>query len=300
MSSFCNYNITITFTENLTSNFCAENSYRIFLNMNGRMYDPVISRVLSPDNFVQDPNNAQNYNRYSYCLNNPLKYTDPTGMLIDGYTIDKDGRIEWVDKTGGDKYDVLYNKEEYYNHPEKRGYYDYTGEKHNIGIRIDDTGLLPALSKASEYSQQAYPDVNAKRVWKKDTETGKYKWHSERTMIPGYYGETKTMFDAKNLFRFTASNSTVEWSIAGFKNGNWLVGTLREGSQAISLWNINGYRFDDIIYKVHSHGGNVPSYDFIPSNNDMINARSLLKINPSAESWLFMPQNPNGKWKLLK
>jgi RHS repeat-associated protein len=49
------------------------------INMNGRMYDPVIGRVLSPDNYVQSPFNAQNYNRYSYCLNNPLKYTDPDG-----------------------------------------------------------------------------------------------------------------------------------------------------------------------------------------------------------------------------
>jgi hypothetical protein len=43
------------------------------------MYDPLIGRVLSPDNYVQDPSNAQSYNRYSYCLNNPLLYTDPSG-----------------------------------------------------------------------------------------------------------------------------------------------------------------------------------------------------------------------------
>jgi RHS repeat-associated protein len=51
------------------------------INMNGRMYDPVIGRVLSPDNYVQDPTNTQSFNRYSYCLNNPLRYTDPSGWL---------------------------------------------------------------------------------------------------------------------------------------------------------------------------------------------------------------------------
>jgi len=51
------------------------------INMNGRMYDPVIGRILSPDNFVQDPTNTQSYNRYSYCLNNPLRYTDPSGWF---------------------------------------------------------------------------------------------------------------------------------------------------------------------------------------------------------------------------
>ena len=58
-------------------------------NMNGRLYDPVLGRFLSPDNFVQMPDNAQSYNRYSYCLNNPLKYTDPSGeaFVIDDATI---------------------------------------------------------------------------------------------------------------------------------------------------------------------------------------------------------------------
>jgi len=48
----------------------------------------IIGRVLSPDNGacpddggVQDPTNTQSYNRYSYCLNNPLRYTDPSGWF---------------------------------------------------------------------------------------------------------------------------------------------------------------------------------------------------------------------------
>jgi len=55
------------------------------INMNGRMYDPVVSRMLAPDNFVQTPDFSQNFNRYSYALNNPLVYTDPSGeyALID-------------------------------------------------------------------------------------------------------------------------------------------------------------------------------------------------------------------------
>ena len=52
------------------------------INMGGRMYDPVVARFLSCDNFVQEPTNSQNFNRYSYCLNNPLKYTDPSGNFV--------------------------------------------------------------------------------------------------------------------------------------------------------------------------------------------------------------------------
>lgn len=49
------------------------------INMGGRLYDPLLGRFLSPDNYVQEPFNTQNLNRYSYCLNNPVKYTDPDG-----------------------------------------------------------------------------------------------------------------------------------------------------------------------------------------------------------------------------
>jgi len=49
------------------------------INMNGRVYDPWLGRFLSPDNFVQSATYSQNFNPYSYALNNPLKYTDPSG-----------------------------------------------------------------------------------------------------------------------------------------------------------------------------------------------------------------------------
>jgi RHS repeat-associated protein len=49
------------------------------INMNGRMYDPILGRMLSPDNFAQAPYFTQSHNRYTYCLNNPLKFVDPDG-----------------------------------------------------------------------------------------------------------------------------------------------------------------------------------------------------------------------------
>ncbi len=52
------------------------------IDMNGRIYDPVIARFLSPDPFIQAPSNTQNFNRYSYVLNNPLVYSDPSGEWI--------------------------------------------------------------------------------------------------------------------------------------------------------------------------------------------------------------------------
>jgi RHS repeat-associated protein len=47
-----------------------------------RYYDPTIGRFISADTIVPDPFNPQSLNRYSYCLNNPLKYIDPTGHFL--------------------------------------------------------------------------------------------------------------------------------------------------------------------------------------------------------------------------
>ena len=54
------------------------------VNMNGRMYDPVMCSFLSADRYVQSPMSAQGFNRYAYCMNNPLRFVDPTGWLSGG------------------------------------------------------------------------------------------------------------------------------------------------------------------------------------------------------------------------
>ena len=54
------------------------------INMNGRCYDPVMSSFLSVDAFVDNPTTAQGFNRYAYCMHNPLRYTDPSGWKKQG------------------------------------------------------------------------------------------------------------------------------------------------------------------------------------------------------------------------
>jgi len=49
------------------------------IHMNGRIYDPLIARFVTPDPFIQAPYNLQSYNRYSYVFNNPLRAYDPSG-----------------------------------------------------------------------------------------------------------------------------------------------------------------------------------------------------------------------------
>lgn len=66
------------------------------VHMNGRVYDPLVARFVSGDPILQDPIDGQNYNRYSYVLNNPTNNTDPTGFQAMTGT-----RLENVDTGAG-------------------------------------------------------------------------------------------------------------------------------------------------------------------------------------------------------
>ena len=52
------------------------------INMNGRLYDPLVGAFVSPDPNIQMPDHTQGLNRYTYCMNNPLLYVDPSGYTI--------------------------------------------------------------------------------------------------------------------------------------------------------------------------------------------------------------------------
>ncbi len=52
------------------------------IHMNGRLYDSFLGRFCSADPYVQSPLNTQNYNRYTYALNNPLSVVDPSGHFF--------------------------------------------------------------------------------------------------------------------------------------------------------------------------------------------------------------------------
>jgi RHS repeat-associated protein len=51
------------------------------VNMQGRIYDARVSRFMQADPLVSAPGLSQGWNRYSYALNNPMRYTDPSGFV---------------------------------------------------------------------------------------------------------------------------------------------------------------------------------------------------------------------------
>ncbi len=71
------------------------------VHMNGRVYDPVLGRFMSPDPFVQYPESTQGFNRYTYTSNNPLSFTDPSGYFLSEPDWDADYEIDDDEENGG-------------------------------------------------------------------------------------------------------------------------------------------------------------------------------------------------------
>ena len=226
------------------------------INMNGRLYDPILGRMLSPDVVIQDEQNSQAYNRYSYCFNNPLRITDPSGYVVrgsrnyfdwnsmvyydfgnyrsngsafntelsegkaipvhDNYTVDDEGYIKLVEKTN-DNFDVIYTKDSWDK-----------GKKDNY-IIVDKNVLSKKKTNSAE-------GVNGKKY--------SFDMYSVNDDIT-----------SKDLFEFLANNTKVEWSqtFIGFNNsGKSIISTSHirnaEAGQGYLLsngWTIRGHN--------HSH-----------------------------------------------
>lgn len=72
------------------------------IHMNGRVYDPVLGRFMTPDPFVQSARNLFAYNRYAYAYNNPLANADLSGFggLDDFFEdLEEDFERAWEDIT---------------------------------------------------------------------------------------------------------------------------------------------------------------------------------------------------------
>ena len=53
--------------------------------LNARMYDPITARFMQEDTYRGDPNDPLTLNLYTYCANNPLIYSDPSGHRFTEY-----------------------------------------------------------------------------------------------------------------------------------------------------------------------------------------------------------------------
>lgn len=107
------------------------------VHMNGRLYDPKLKRFLSPDNYIQNTSNTQNFNRYSYVLNNPLMYVDPSGEMTEE---SGSGWLPWIANGIGSAYNSLEGTD-------FRGFRNWVGT--NFQSAVDDvSGFFRGIGRS--------------------------------------------------------------------------------------------------------------------------------------------------------
>lgn len=121
------------------------------VHMNGRIYDPIIGKMMSADPTVPNPIDGQSYNRYSYVGNNPLSLTDPSGFSPDNHP-DKDQRDKNGQQTrGGNGRDPIGSR------GEAAG--DRTGETAPDGRSKGKVGIGPAgITKTVDENGNVFHD----------------------------------------------------------------------------------------------------------------------------------------------
>jgi len=203
-----------------------------------RFYDPLLGRFLSADTVVPEPGNPQALNRYAYVLNNPLKYTDPSGH----------------------KYDVP-DEEDEEQPVEPAGWWPWGGEGGGGGGGGGDGGggggvvlvILTALQKAGEKAVEVVNSIG----WKA---TEWFLQHPRLARALGILppdtadrvvGRLRLSPDIAKTFRdgkYTArvlTEDTIVYRAEGTPMGRWF-GTVRPDSSAAAehLYNVAEYGND--------------------------------------------------------
>ena len=208
-----------------------------FYDFGARMYMPDVGRWTQIDPLSEEDSD---WSPYKFGFNNPLAFTDPTGMAeestLTDFKLKQNGEIERVNPLDGsekDKSDTLYATDSKGNVDKSKS---VTVQKANAS----DSSVI------SELSQGGNPLTNDMLG------NSKTPYFSE--------GFTQNINDAVNVYNFLNTNtrSGIEFSLGNYNvNGqnNFQIATMHD----INSSEIKSNRFsnDNLVWSVHNHDGEV-------------------------------------------
>ncbi len=249
-----------------------------------RYYDATIGRFISPDTIVPEPFNPQSLNRYSYCLNNPLRYVDPSGHLSMNPDIDPVTGINWGHDTAtgvptiqtGQLIRFVYPGTEYfveflvspgngipYRFPPEEQWPEwdeawvictYSGFGYYAGSTISGNTIIDIATALDErYGDKLVMEVHS---W----------WYKGRATYP----------ETKYLNLITGVRENLDTTLLG----TYDLGTISEHSgpsvmdRARNNWKNNWKRFENLVQDISEI---VEQSPWIPSKNKIQNLISLFK-----------------------
>ena len=122
---------------------------------NARYFDPELGRFIQADTTIPDLSNPQSYNRFSYCVNDPLRYTDPSGHSLMDYL---PFRSSYLELQGQNRLNEMVRA-----HTDYGDYHTFMAAKQNVPT-AHDTATVAAIGHATAAAANAYITVEASIV----------------------------------------------------------------------------------------------------------------------------------------
>ncbi len=277
------------------------------INMNGRCYDPVMSSFLSVDAFVQSPDNSQNFNRYSYCLNNPLKYTDPSGwVMLGGMTPSNPFHDNWGQNFGEKIYTATEVRQMLWTTDISIGIWMVGNEMHgsrggdavgsnytvdkkgyikNVGSNDKTIDLLYTQDSWDNGNKDIFVEIPIGVLEKRNTLS------VEGTDGKIYTFDMYTIRDdelSTRVFEFLAANTDVEWSqtfVGNPKSEISILSTSHDERTEIG----QGYLLRNG-WTIRAHNHSHPYHDY-PSKGDLKWAKAVHEMFPKTVLKIYYKNN---------